>query len=270
MDSTLHYTEIRPAPAFADQIVCYWSHRVDDDNAGFVQPVYPDGCVDILWRRYGDGAWESPVIVGAMTGVRAAALSPGLSLQGIRLVPGQAARLFGVPAHEYTDLELGARELPGFRRFAAEIPPTANLNRVFARLLALGPASRSTTRTDCALDAAVRAIARNPGIKMATLAARAGISERQLHRRFLQGVGYSPKHFQRILRFQRFLSVAAQCRGRDQSSGTPHSLADLALAAGYADQAHLGRDCRALAGRTPGALLADSHPALAISDLFRD
>ena len=37
----------------------------------------------------------------------------------------------------------------------------------------------------------------------------------------------------------------------------PSSLARLAADAGYADQAHLARDCARLAGLAPGALLAE-------------
>jgi len=34
---------------------------------------------------------------------------------------------------------------------------------------------------------------------------------------------------------------------------------DVTIAAGYADRSHLVADCRALAGRTPGALLANQR-----------
>jgi AraC-like DNA-binding protein len=68
-----------------------------------------------------------------------------------------------------------------------------------------------------------------------------GLSERQLRRRFVDAVGYGPKTLARILRFQRFLALA----------GSGEDLARLALAAGYADQAHLTRETRRLAGRTP-------------------
>jgi AraC-like DNA-binding protein len=72
------------------------------------------------------------------------------------------------------------------------------------------------------------------------------VSERQLRRRFERGVGYGPRTLRRVLRFQRFLGLA-------HGGG---SLARLAADAGYADQAHLVRDCRSLAGMTPSALLA--------------
>ena len=58
-----------------------------------------------------------------------------------------------------------------------------------------------------------------------------------------------PRTLRRVLRFQRFLAAAR--------TAEPGSLARLAADAGYADQAHLARDCRRLAGLTPSALLAE-------------
>jgi transcriptional regulator GlxA family with amidase domain len=75
------------------------------------------------------------------------------------------------------------------------------------------------------------------------------VSERQLRRRFADAVGYAPKTLQRVLRFQRFLVLA-------RAAGASADLARLAFAAGYADQAHLTRECRRLAGLPPAALLA--------------
>jgi AraC-like DNA-binding protein len=75
-----------------------------------------------------------------------------------------------------------------------------------------------------------------------------------LHRRVLGAVGYGPKVLARIVRFRRFLALVSR---RDAVS-----LADLAHSAGYADQAHLARECRALAGRTPAELVAsDGSPS---------
>ncbi|MFF1609493.1 helix-turn-helix domain-containing protein [Amycolatopsis sp. NPDC058278] len=69
----------------------------------------------------------------------------------------------------------------------------------------------------------------------------AAVSERRLRRRFVQAVGYGPATYLRVSRFQRAVALAPHVPG----------LAALAAAAGYADQAHLGRECRALTGLTP-------------------
>jgi len=82
-------------------------------------------------------------------------------------------------------------------------------------------------------------------------------------KRFQVAVGYEPKRLARILRLQRLLALAERMppgRGR---------LAALALAAGYADQAHMARECAELAGITPGALLPGAASALALTDFFK-
>ena len=75
-----------------------------------------------------------------------------------------------------------------------------------------------------------------------------GLGERQLRRRFERAVGYGPATLVRIQRFQHFLALAERQPGA--------SLSRLAVAAGFADQAHLTRECRRLSGLSPAALLA--------------
>jgi AraC-like DNA-binding protein len=76
------------------------------------------------------------------------------------------------------------------------------------------------------------------GRSVRSAADRSGLSERQLHRRCLPLFGYGPKTLGRVLRFDRALALAR--------SGRP--FAEVAADAGYADQAHLSREVRALAG----------------------
>jgi transcriptional regulator GlxA family with amidase domain len=88
-----------------------------------------------------------------------------------------------------------------------------------------------------------------------------GLGDRQLRRRFAEAVGYGPKTLDRILRFQRFLVLAR---------ATSADLARLAIEAGYADQAHLTRECTRLSGLPPAALLASgAGPAGERSDSFK-
>jgi AraC-like DNA-binding protein len=80
-------------------------------------------------------------------------------------------------------------------------------------------------------------------LPIARLAAEVGWSRRHLAARFTSEVGLSPKAVARILRFARVTGVLRAQGGR--------GLAEIAYAAGYADQAHLNRDFRAFAGTTP-------------------
>lgn len=83
-------------------------------------------------------------------------------------------------------------------------------------------------------------------VKMAELAEELGVSTRTLERQFLQEVGIGAKTLSRLIRFEaayNTLSYAPQ---------TP--LVSLAYETGFADQAHLTREFRALGGLTPGHL----------------
>jgi AraC-like DNA-binding protein len=73
------------------------------------------------------------------------------------------------------------------------------------------------------------------------LAAEVGWSRRHLAARWRRDVGMGPKAVARVLRFERALQLLREGR----------ALADVAYDCGYADQSHLNRDFRALAGGTP-------------------
>lgn len=71
-----------------------------------------------------------------------------------------------------------------------------------------------------------------------------GFSHRHLARTFAEAVGVAPKTYGRLVRFNRAL---------ERLHGAPTaSLADIAMAEGYADQAHMTREFREFAGLTPG------------------
>ena len=72
-----------------------------------------------------------------------------------------------------------------------------------------------------------------------------GWTRRRLERTFTRELGIRPKLFARVVRLNAVL-VGMDATDRE-------SAVDVALAAGYFDQAHLLRDFRGLAGRTPRA-----------------
>jgi transcriptional regulator GlxA family with amidase domain len=82
-------------------------------------------------------------------------------------------------------------------------------------------------------------------VRVRVLASELGWSSRRLIDRFRDHVGLPPKAAARVIRFNRAVTAL--------SSGMPQ-IAQVAAACGYADQAHLARDVRALGGVTPGEL----------------
>ena len=88
---------------------------------------------------------------------------------------------------------------------------------------------------------------RDRGYRAGGLADGLGISTRSLRRRFGQDIGMAPK---RWLRLKRLDSVLRELASKDGVA----SLADLADAHGFADQAHLTREITRMTGATPNRL----------------
>lgn len=80
---------------------------------------------------------------------------------------------------------------------------------------------------------------------------RLGRSRRHLASRFREQVGLTPKTVARIFRFERAVALLGV---------GDVSLADLAFECGYYDQAHLNRDFRDFAGKSPAAFARRIHP----------
>ena len=232
------YREFAPPERARHAIACFWVRRGD---GGSVR-VLPDACTDIVWRP-GIGA----VFAGPDTEAWDSRTWPGELIVGARLLPGAGGAALGVPLAELRDTRVPADALGADwrRELSNELDPDNAADavvRVALRLVAQTP-------PDPAVRAAVSRLL-DPGQRVGELATTLGFSERQLHRRFLSGVGYGPKTLQRVLRLRRFLSLV----GLD-------GLAGAAAGAGYADQAHLTRDCRSLTGRTPAQLAGITPPA---------
>jgi AraC-like DNA-binding protein len=169
--------------------------------------------------------------------------------------PGAARAFFDAPADAFyneripLDLIWGslAGELRDRVREAStpaekfQAMETALLERVNRRL-ELHPAVRY----------ALGEFARTPHIRsVLDVAKETGLSRRRFSQLFREQVGLTPKLYCRLHRFQDVL--------RQIASGAPVDWADLALAGGYCDQAHLANEFRSFSGISPGSYLASER-----------
>ena len=240
------YRELAPPGDLGEHLLCRWvlnpgPRRRDRDV------VLPDGCMDLIWRP-GRGA----VVAGPDTGPAPVTRRPGATVVGVRFHPGTGAAIVGLPADELRDLRVPLAELwgDGGRRLAESLD-AAGSSRERLELIEreLRRRTRAAGRPDRLVAGAVALLRGPEPPRITRLARELGISERQLRRRFRTAVGYGPKTLARVLRFQRMLALARDGVSRGD-------LARRALAAGYADQAHLTFECTRLAGVSPGRLLA--------------
>jgi AraC-like DNA-binding protein len=210
--------------------------------------ILPDGGVDLLWRT-------GRLLVAGPD--RDAFLSPvaGETIVGLRLLPGVAGPVLGFPASELLGLRVPLGDvwhLDGLDERLATLEPPASRRAELERALLERRAEIGSP------DPLVRAATDRLGVpaaRVGPLSDELGTSERQLRRRFHDAVGYGPKTLDRILRFQRFVA-----RARALAAGE-EELARVAAELGYADQAHLSRDCSRLSGLTPRDLVAEAASA---------
>lgn len=184
------------------------------------------------------------------------------AVMGVHFRPGGAAGLLGAPPGELGDAHVGLEEVWG--QHATELRERLcaadDLGRQFqileqALLARLGaPAAR---------EAVMAALPRldQPGVEVGEVTKTLGLCRRRFIEVFTEDVGMAPKRYSRVRRFQRALALTTQ---------SPRSTwAQVALACGYFDQAHLCRDWAEFTGFSPGEFRAlqatrvkDNHLAL--------
>ena len=236
---SVEYRELQPVSELQDDVVCIWY----DDRLHREQLVLPDGCIDIVWIK-----GHKPGIAGPATLPITAPLSQAPVL-GLRFRPGKAPAFLGVPADAMLNSDVDLEELwpEAGKRLADALDASTSIDEGLA-LLQQTASEQRTEEPDELVAAAVSKLRRAPDTQVAELGDALGISERQLLRRFTNAVGYGPKVFGRVLRFQRFMRLL------EAPEAQSWDLARLAAEAGYADHAHLTRECARLSGSVPSVL----------------
>ncbi len=253
----LRYVECPASADLQPVLECVWEVR-DARPRRDPERVVPDGCPELILhlgdpfaRRVGRRWLTQPraFLAGVLTRPWLLRAGPHVHTLGVRFKPGAVAAAFRLSLQESADRELPLARLVGvleaaslLRRLRAARSRQARFARVqdWLRPRVAAPATRSDARQ------AVRLILDARGQRRVEEIARTlGWTRRRLERIFARDVGMRPKLFARIVRLNAVLA------GMDESERA--SAVDIALGAGYFDQAHLLRDFRALAGRRPRA-----------------
>ena len=249
----------RPGPLLAPFIELLW--HSDDGGDGAPRPererVLPTGRASLVVRVSPEpvrvfAADDEPrgrtfghaVVGGARSSYYVRDTSRPSIAFGVQFRPGGAAAFLGVPAEELAERHTSLDDLWGsdvqrLRERLLSAPSAAEQFTIFAAELAAR--ARRARAIHPAVAAALRALGNCNGPAAVDEAWRAsGFSRRHFIAVFQREVGLSPKVFARIQRFQGVLRSPSRT-----------GWADRAAAGGYADQSHLVREFRALAGVAP-------------------
>src|SRR5581483_1750151 len=232
-----------PAPdALKPFTGCFWT--VTAECGATIRSV-PDGTasvgVEVTPGRPAEWRLRGPLLRPAERRFAAPTL-----LVGVRLRPGVACLLAGIPAHAIVDRTIDLRDDPAWRALTSidRVAEPAEYIDALRRCLIvrLGGATLHPIVT-----AALGHIgAKGGGVSVEEVAARCGVTARHLHRLMRRWVGYGPKRYASVVRFQSTLGQMQQAPAQPAAA--------LASNVGYFDQAHLTAHLGRFAGATPRGL----------------
>jgi AraC-like DNA-binding protein len=226
------YREFAPPTALRDLVECAW---VLDGPPEAVR-VLPDGCMDLM-------RMDGRVMVAGPDTTASVSLRGAEPFLGLRFRPGALPRLLGVPASELKNERVGLSEL------RSGLPQRGSLTELAATLACDEPRAETAPWPLALLRLVTGRLA--AGATVADVAGEIGWSNRTMQRQCTAIYGYGPAMLRRILRFRRAVRLLDDGR----------SFSEVAAGAGYADQPHLHREARQLAGVPLASLRHDSSNA---------
>jgi AraC-like DNA-binding protein len=252
------YSQYRPAPALASLIECYWAYRCTPEFE-CVEPLIPGGRVELVftfdthvhWLITPENPDGQPMSRAHFLGQRDRAFAwrpvGPTDLLGIRFKPGALAAFTPVPvstllnrlvpAEDILAVAVGEWEDRLCRERTTE-GKTSLLDQLLLDLLRRNSAALPVAGS------ALELIRRHPDeTSVQTICRQTGMYYKKLERLFETSVGYSPKQYYRIVRFNKAIRLMNRFK----------PLTSICYDCGYFDQSHFIREFQRFAGMTPGS-----------------
>jgi methylphosphotriester-DNA--protein-cysteine methyltransferase len=231
------------ADALRPFVGCFW---IVTAEPGSTIRVVPDGstAVAIQFTKGESAGW---VLRGPMIRPDERRFESPAIMVGVRLRPGVSYLLSGIPAHATVGRRIDLRGVALCHDLVAAESSLRTPAQCIDVLQQFLIRRLEAARVDGIVAAAIDGIVREKGrVSVPAIAAGCGVSARHLNRLMRTWVGYGPKHFASIVRFQASLTQMERSPGRPAAA--------LASEAGYFDQSHMTLDLTRFAGSTPGRL----------------
>lgn len=261
MEIVSAYRQYRPCAALAGMIECYWTWR-GDGLSGRVERLIPGGRVELIFNLGDAVQWLMDGRDAAGLGLNEAHImgqrdrlffcrpAGRMRLFGVRFRPGCFGALSPTPLHYFLNRLLPASEVFG--------PVIKNLHQRLCEAADDGVRVGVLEDWLCSAWAgalstpvlfALETLRREEEIKVEAVCEQVGWGYKRMERAFLKEVGYTPKGYSRLVRFNKAI----------RRIGGADSLTAVGYACGYYDQAHFIRDFSRFAGMTPGQFRVEEN-----------
>jgi AraC-like DNA-binding protein len=253
------FLRYHPAPPLDSLVECFWWSERRLPQAGS-EHMLPSGTAQLIFALNDTplsysaiapsgecSSWRRGIVHGPHAGYYVSGPKPSGAVVGVAFRPGAAGAVLGLPTAELANRHVLIEEIWGARaRLLHE--RLCSIGRPPALFQALEQELTAGLRRPLLIHPAVAhsLVRRAPEwsrTRVAQVQRETGYSPRHFIALFRASVGLAPGQFYRIERFGSVLRSLAQAG--------PERLADIAAAAGYADQPHLTREFKQFAGITP-------------------
>ncbi|MEP6952055.1 MAG: helix-turn-helix domain-containing protein [Ginsengibacter sp.] len=261
----LSYTQYKPSGTLANYIECYWICRGPLITTAPVERLIPGGRTEMILNFGHPMQFMAPD-----------ELSDGKAISGAHIM-GQRNRIYYARQNGDTDL-LGVRFKPGGVSAFTKLPLSNLLNQIIPAEYVLGDSlkdwenrltekkndadkiylldtlimqiTKGTTTEWTSVCKAVETIRKDKPVSVNALCNENESYYKKLERAFMKYVGYTPKSYCRIVRFNRAIR---------QMQINKKSLTSVCYDCDYYDQSHFIKDFRQFTGTAPKHFQVENH-----------
>ena len=251
-----HVHAFNPHPLLRQCVESYLIVSVDQQESGYIENTLLPHITQSLVFGLDDGNTlydcnrsefsATHFIAGPSDSVCRMRFFPGMKKMIVNFKPGGFFKIFHIPVHYFNNRSRDAEEILGesFAEIAQKFRTTHLSEKIELTDTFLLNQLQGQKKADRNIDEAIRLIERFRGnISLRELELATFTTKRTLERHFLEQVGFYPKTFSRLVRFNcviRFLESNLNIKWRQ-----------LADAFGYYDQSHFINEFKSLTGGLP-------------------
>ena len=260
-----YYRQYHPSALLAPFIECYWVFR--SPCLFREERLIPGGRVEMIFNFGDPFRWlidqETPQgdlisqvhLMGQRDRIFFGRPSGKIDMLGVRFKAGGLPAFTSVPVCGLLNRMVPAEQVLGAGVKEWEEPlydKEKDADRIVLLDQLLRERVRDLSQEEQLLQAAAGSIrAKKEEVSIRAIADQAGWSYKRLERAFLRTVGYTPKSYHKIVRFNTAV--------RRMSSGKDRSLTEVCYECGYYDQAHFIKDFRRYTGTAPGHFQSEDN-----------
>jgi len=239
----LPYEESAPETPLALWVETFWQSPIEHNGT---LRLLPSANMQLL--AYSNARGRGLTIIGPMSKFQITNVRAGESFFGARLVVGTKITIPGFNTAVMKDgrvfgSELSCSPIQNFEAMLTKATGQKTMRLDLLNQLVRTLIKEKYLARDALVDRFIANVRTADGVgSVEQLAAGLPLSDRQFRRRFVSYTGMTPKGFIKICRQQ------AAVKSLKQSAGT---IAAIAAASGYSDQAHFNNEFRELIGVTP-------------------